>query len=117
MSVIEVEQPGMIERRKWLRASVQLPLRVVDTEDTFRVLVGETRDLSVGGMRAALDGPLFGTIEATVHIELRDGSPLVCQAMVAGGGAVADGWEYRLAFRDLSEVEVAALEDLVESGS
>jgi hypothetical protein len=32
---------------------------------------------------------------------------------VAGGGAVDDGWEYRMAFRNLDPDDIAAIEDIV----
>ncbi len=114
MSVIEAQPTDEVDRRRWSRARVRLPLRVVDTEDSFRVLVGETSDVSVGGIRAVLDGPLFGTVEVTVQMELVDHARLVGQALVAAGGAVEEGWEYRLAFRNLAASEVAALAHLVE---
>lgn len=114
MSVIEAERLSEVDRRRWARARVRLPVRVVDTEDSFRVLVGETLDVCVGGMRAVIDGALFGTVEVTVQMELVDDAPLVCQALVADGGAVDGGWEYRLAFRNLADREVAALAHLVE---
>ena len=92
---------------------MRLPLRVVDTEDSFRVLIGETIDIGVGGVRAVLDGPLFGTLEATVHLDLGGRSPLVCEALVLAGGAVEDGWEYHLAFRGLDPHESTTLADVV----
>ncbi len=113
MSVIEAEQRDQVERRRWPRAALRMPIRVVDTEDTFRVLIGETLDVSVGGVRVVLDGPLFGTVEASVHLELDGQDALVCRALVAGGGAVDDGWEYRLAFRGLDPDECMTLADLV----
>ena len=114
MSVIQAERPNGVERRRWPRASVHLPLRVVDTEDSFRVLLGEALDISVGGMRVVLDGALFGTVEVTVQLELGGQAALVCQALVAAGGAVEDGWEYRLAFRNLDADEIRTLAHLVE---
>ncbi len=114
MSVIEAERLGARDRRRWPRATVRLPLRVVDTEDSFRVLTGLTLDIAVGGTRAVLDGPLFCTVETTIQLELGDRVPLVCEAMVAGGGATDDGWEYRLAFRNLDLYEITALEELIE---
>ena len=113
MSTIEAERVRGADRRRWPRANVRLPVRLVDTESTFCVLIGETVDLGVGGVRAQVDGALSGQVEATVCIDLSDEHTLVCEAMVAGGGPVEDGWEYRLAFRNLDEAEVAALEQVV----
>ena len=117
MSVIVAVRGDQVDRRRWPRAAVRIPIRVVDTEDTFRVLIGETIDVGVGGVRAVLDGPLFGTIEASVHLDLDGFGPLVCQALVADGGAIEDGWEYRLAFRDLEPREVRALANVVARSS
>lgn len=114
MSVIEAEPVQRTDRRRWPRAQVSLPVRLVDTEGTFGVTSGETVDISVGGVRALVDGPLPGGFETTLWLDLTDRA-LVCEALVAGGGVVADGWEYRLAFRNLGPEDVATLERLVAS--
>lgn len=112
MNVIEAERLAGTDRRRWPRAAVRLALRVVDTDDSFRVIIGGTLDVGVGGVRAVLDGPLFGTLEVTLHLELGERPPLVCEALVVDGHAVDDGWEYRLAFRNLDPHEVVALADV-----
>ena len=112
MSVIEAERPGEVDRRRWPRAAVRLPVRVIDTEESFRVLVGTTLDVGVGGTRAILDGPLLGAFETTVQLELGDRMPLVCEARVADGGPVAEGWEYRLVFCNLDADEIMTLATL-----
>ena len=113
MSTIEAERARGTDRRWWPRAKVRLPLRLVDTEASFSVLRGETVDMCVGGLRAHVDGPLSGSVEATVCIDLWSGQTMVCEARVAGGGAIEDGWEYRLAFRNLDAGDIAALEHVV----
>jgi len=117
MSTIGAEPVRAADRRRWPRARVHLPVRLVDTEGSFSVLRGETVDIGVGGLRAKVDGPLSGAVETTVRIDLRRREALVCEALVAGGGAVDDGWEYRLAFRNLDADDVAALEEVVGSAS
>jgi len=117
MSVIEAERVDGRDRRRWQRATVRLPLRLIDTEGDFRVLLGETVDLSIGGARVVVDGvvdgPLSGALRASVQLELPDGLVLLCEATVAGGGAVENGWEYHLAFADLEVHELQALEQVV----
>jgi len=113
MSVIEAERIDGRDRRRWQRARVRLPLRLIDTEGDFRVLLGETVDLSLGGARVVVDGPLPGALRASVQLELPDGLALLCEATVAGGGAIEDGWEYHLAFADLEVHELQALEQVV----
>jgi len=113
MSVVEAERVDGRDRRRWQRARVRLPLRLIDTDGDFRVLVGETVDLSVGGVRVLVDGPLTGALRATVQLELAEGPALLCEARVAGGGAVEAGWEYRLTFADLEVEEEEALEQVV----
>jgi len=49
-----------------------------------------------------------------VCIDLSSGEALVCEALVAGGGPIEDGWEYRLAFRNLEAADIAALELVVD---
>jgi hypothetical protein len=115
MTVIQAERVRGADRRRWPRAQVSLPVRLIDTEATFCVLTGETLDLSVGGLRAHVNGPLSGEVETTVRLDLTIDQALVCEAMVAGGGPVGDGWEYRLAFRNLDPEDIAALELVVEA--
>jgi len=117
MTTIEAERVQGNDRRRWPRATVCLPVRLVDTEDSFRLVSGKTVDIGVGGVRALVDGPLSGAVEATVCIDLAFGQALVCEALVAGGGAVGDGWEYRLAFRNLDPDDVAALERVVQQAA
>jgi hypothetical protein len=114
MSAMVAERIGGADRRRWPRAEVRLPVRLVDTEGSFSVLSGETVDISIGGMRARVDGPLAGSIEATARIDLTLERTVVCQAMVAGGGPVEGGWEYRLAFRDLDRDDIAELARIVD---
>jgi hypothetical protein len=113
MTTIEAERVRGADRRRWPRAQVRLPVRLVDTEGSFSVRSGETVDIGVGGLRATVDGPLSGALEATVCIDLPADRSVVCEAMVAGGGPIPDGWEYRLAFRDLDADDMAALAALV----
>lgn len=113
MTTMEAERTRGADRRRWPRAQVRLPVRLVDTEGAFSVLRGQTVDIGVGGLRAQVDGPLSGSVEATVSIDLSSDHALVCEALVAGGGAVEGGWEYRLAFRNLDPDDIAALEQLV----
>jgi len=113
MATMEAERVRGGDRRQWPRAQVSLPVRLVDTENSFRLVSGRTVDIGVGGLRARVDGPLSGAVEATVCVDLDHGRALVCEGLVAGGGAVDGGWEYRLAFRNLDPEDVAALERLV----
>ena len=116
MVTIEEERVTVADRRRWPRVNVRLPVRLIDTESSFNVRTGQTVDIGVGGLRARVDGPLSGEVEATVRIGLSDGHALLCEALVAGGGAVEDGWEYRLAFRNLAPDDVAAIERVVRHG-
>ena len=113
MVTIEQERVTVADQRRWPRAKVRLPVRLIDTEGSFSIRTGQTVDIGVGGLRAQVDGPLSGEVEATVRIDLSDGRALLCEALVAAGGAVEDGWEYRLAFRNLGPDDVAAIERVV----
>ena len=114
MTTIEAERVRGADRRRWPRAEVRLPVRLVDTEGSFSMLSGQTLDLGVGGLRARVDGPLSGDVEATVCLDLSAERTLVCEALVAGGGPCDGGWEYRLAFRNLDADDVDALQHLVD---
>jgi len=117
MTTIEAKPLAWTDRRQWSRALLHLPVHLVDTDGSFSVVSGETLDIGVGGMRARVDGPFSGSVEATVRIDLSDGRAMLCEALVAGGGATATGWEYRLAFRNLDPADAATLEELVRSAA
>ena len=87
MGVLEAQRTGA-DRRWWPRANVRLPLRVVDT-----------------------------ALTTTIQVDLPDGNVVTCEAMIAGGGEVADAWEYRLAFRDLEPAAAEALDRLVRAAA
>ncbi len=112
MSTIEAERVRGADRRRWPRAEVRLPVRLIDTDGDFGVRSGHTVDIGVGGLRAWVDSPFSGAVEATVCLDLAPRHALVGEAMVAGGGAVEGGWEYRLAFRNLDPGDLAALEEI-----
>ena len=114
MGVLEAERISGTDRRWWPRATVALPVRVVDTEGGFGVLSGETLNLSAGGLKAQFDGPLPGTDAVTLQLDLLGDQALVCEALIAGGGASGGRWEYGLAFQNLEPHEVNALEHLVD---
>ncbi len=117
MTTIEADRVRSADRRRWPRARVHLPVRLVDTEGSFTMLSGHTLDLGVGGLRAKVDGPLSGDVEATVCLDLSAERTLVCEALVASGGACEGGWEYGLAFRNLDPGDVAALQELSEQAA
>ena len=117
MATIEADRVRSTDRRRWPRAGVSLPVRLIETEGRFNMLSGHTVELGVGGLRARLDGPLSGEVEATVCLDLEPGRTLVCEALVAGGGVCDGAWEYRLAFRNLEPDDVAALQRLVEQAA
>jgi hypothetical protein len=108
---------SQIERRRYERAVVRLPVHVVDTEGGFEVFEGETVDLSVCGLRAQLQAHMGDRLptscETTVQVELPDGGELVAEAIVADGWAIDGGYEYRIVFVALDPEDLARLAAIV----
>jgi hypothetical protein len=108
-----------IQRRKWPRLRIDLPVTLCPVDDAASVhgVPGRTIDLSVGGACVETLRPVEGEGDPMVMLRLPDGASVVCAATTVAAEELHDGWRYRLAFRDLDSGDAARLQTLTTSGA
>ena len=102
-----------IQRRKWPRRLIDLPVTLCATESasSFEGVAGRTIDISVGGAcidtlrRVEDENPM-------VILRLPDGATIVCGATTVAVEELDDCWRYRVAFTDLESADASRLESL-----
>jgi hypothetical protein len=92
-----------IQRRRWPRKRMELPVRLCSVESGTHVggVPGRTIDVSVGGVRVVALRELEGEGDPMVILNLPDGSTIVAATSTVAVEDLGDGWRYRLAFRNL----------------
>ena len=92
-----------IQRRRWPRKRMELPVRLCSVDNGAHVggVPGRTIDVSVGGVRVVALRELEGDGDPMVILNLPDGSTIVAATSTVAVEDLGDGWRYRLAFRDL----------------
>jgi hypothetical protein len=115
LDVTDVER---IQRRNTPRVLMSLPIRLRpmagDTKSS--VLSGETLDVSAGGCRVTTNRPWSEDTDPILSIDLPDGESLVTEARVITGDPSGGGWEYRLAFPGIADIDRERLSRLVALG-
>jgi hypothetical protein len=92
-----------IQRRRWPRKRIELPVQLCSLDNGARVggVPGRTIDVSVGGVRVVALRELEGDGDPMVILNLPDGSTIVAATSTVAVEDLGDAWRYRLAFRDL----------------
>lgn len=100
-----------IQRRKWPRRRLDLPVTLCPVADGRRVegVPGRTVDISVGGLCVETLRPVDAEHEPMVILGLPDGTTIVAGAVTVAVEDLGDGWRYRLAFRDLDAHDAGRL--------
>lgn len=112
--------PGMtverIQRRKWPRRRMDLPVTVCPVEDGRHLagIPGRTVDLGLGGMCVETLRPVEGEGNPMVIVNLPDGTTIVCLTSTVAVEDLGDGWRYRLVFAELDQHDRARLAVVVE---
>jgi hypothetical protein len=104
-----------IERRRWPRARLDLPVTLCPVHGSDGDAVpGRTVDISVGGACVETLSPVDGRPqeEVKVVIRLADGANIECSCATIAVEETDDGWRYRLSFRDLDEAGASRLKEL-----
>ena len=104
-----------IQRRKWPRRRLDLPVTVCPVEDGRRVggVPGRTVDVGVGGVCIETLRPVDGEGDPMLIMSLPDGTTIVSLTSTVGVEDLGDGWRYRLAFRDLDGHDAGRIAELV----
>jgi hypothetical protein len=104
-----------IQRRKWPRRRLDLPVTVCPVSDGRRLegVPGRTVDVGVGGVCVETLRPVEGEGDPMVIVSLPDGTTIVSLTATVGVEDLGDGWRYRLAFRHLEAHDAGRLAELV----
>lgn len=103
-----------IQRRRWPRRHIDLPVTVCPVADGVRLegVPGRTVDVSIGGCCVETLRPVEGEGDPMLILSLPDGTTVVSGASSITSEDLGDGWRYRLAFRDLDAHDAGRLADL-----
>ncbi len=103
-----------IQRRKWPRRPLDLPVTLCPVADGLRIegVPGRTVDVGIGGCCVETLRPLEGEGDPMVILSLPDGTTIVSGTSTVDSEDLGDGWRYRLAFRDLDAHDAGRLADL-----
>ena len=118
LKIDPIHETERIQRRNWPRHPIHLDVTLASLdEDSGDVtgVVGQTLDLSVGGLRVATARRLPPGADLTVMLTLPDGIRLVARTTVVYAYVQGDVFEYRLAFDQLDEIDASRLTALVGS--
>lgn len=104
-----------IQRRRWPRRRLDLPVTVCPVADGRRVegVPGRTVDVGVGGACIETLRPVEGEGDPMVILSLPDGTSIVTLTVTVGVEDLGDGWRYRLAFRHLEAHDAGRIAELV----
>lgn len=104
-----------IQRRRWPRRRLDLPVTVCPVADGRRVegIPGRTVDVGVGGACIETLRPVEGEGDPMVILSLPDGTTIVTLTVTVGVEDLGDGWRYRLAFRHLEAHDAGRIAELV----
>jgi hypothetical protein len=104
-----------IQRRKWPRRRLDMPVTVCAVADGRRVegIPGRTVDVGLGGLCVETLRPVLGEGDPMVILSLPDGTTVVSLTATVGVEDLGDGWRYRLAFRNLDAHDSGRLAELV----
>lgn len=104
-----------IERRRWPRARLDLPVTLCPLHGTdIDSVPGRTIDISVGGACIETLSPVEHADRSDLKVVIRmtDGAHIECSCATIAIEEMDDGWRYRLSFRDLDDDGAARLEKL-----
>ena len=105
-----------IERRRWPRARLDLPVTLCPVHGTdLDSVPGRTIDISVGGACIETLSPVehAGRGDVKVVIRMAEGADIECSCATIAVEEMEDGWRYRLSFMDLDDDGAARLEKLM----
>jgi hypothetical protein len=112
--VIDVER---IQRRQFPRVPLRVPVVLSSFDEQssgFVSITGSTIDLGAGGVRVETSTPFPAGADPTVSLALDTGRHLVARTRVVLADVEADHCEYRLAFVDLSDDDLAIVDRVVD---
>lgn len=103
-----------IQRRRWPRRRMDLPVTLCPEVDGARVegIPGRSVDVGVGGICVETLRRVEGEGDPMIIVSLPDGTSIVTGTSTVEVEDLGDGWRYRLAFRDLDGNDAGKLAQL-----
>jgi hypothetical protein len=109
---VEAEEP--VQRRRWPRQPIALPVSLVPVDDVAPAgIMGETIDISVGGVKIVTQQPLPPGSDPLVAITLPDGDVLLMLGRVVHTSRTPDAFTYGVVFPDIDGDDAARLSEVV----
>lgn len=105
-----------IQRRRWPRRRLDLPVTLCPVADGLRIegVPGRTVDVGIGGCCVETLRPVEGEGDPMVILSLPDGTTVVSGTSTVASEDLGDGWRYRLAFRDLEAHDAGRIAALMD---
>lgn len=105
-----------IQRRRWPRRRLALPVTLCPVEDGRRLagIPGRTIDVSLGGVCVETIREVDGEGDPMLILNLPDGTNIISLTSTVAVEDLGDGWRYRLAFQDLDAHDRGRLSELTE---
>ena len=108
-------QVERVQRRRWPRRRIDLPVTLCPVVDGRRVegVSGRTVDVGVGGLCVETLREVPGEGDPMVILSLPDGTSVVALTSTVAAEDLGDGWRYRLAFLDIDAHDAGRIADVV----
>lgn len=117
---LDIHDIERVQRRTAPRARLSIPVVLsnfddpADDDPSFTSVKGHSVDLGEGGCRVLVPSPFPSGCDPTVTLQLPSGNTVVALAAVLQAAAVAGGgYEYRLVFLEMEELDRLRLAELV----
>jgi c-di-GMP-binding flagellar brake protein YcgR len=117
---LDVHDIERVQRRTAPRARLSLPVVMSNFDDpatddpSFTSVKGQSVDIGEGGCRVVVPRPFPSGCDPTVTLQLPSGDTVVALAAVLQAAAVSSGgYEYRLVFLEMDELDRLRLAELV----
>ncbi len=117
---LDVHDIERVQRRTAPRARLSLPVVMSNFDDpatddpSFTSVKGQSVDIGEGGCRVVVPRPFPSGCDPTVTLQLPSGDTVVALAAVLQAAAVSNGgYEYRLVFLEMEELDRLRLAELV----
>ncbi len=120
---LRVHDIERVQRREALRARIAIPVIMSNFDDpgegdpgAFGSVKGETIDIGEGGCRVLLAQPFPHGCDPTLTLEVPSGESIVALAAVLQAAVTTQGgYEYRLVFLEMDDVDRLRLAELIDS--
>lgn len=118
LTMDRLHDPERIQRRRWPRYRINLDVTLASLDGPItelRGIRGQTIDIGMGGVRIQTQHRLPPGEDVSVMVALPDGKQVVARSTVVAVHDNDSGFEYRLAFGQLDDLDTANLTALLDT--